>query len=138
MKLLFFAFSLLCSISYAQDFPNPSPQQTSAIPGARFEVVQSPIAAKWTFRLDRYTGRVWQLVKTKADSNAWEETDVYGLAPNLQAKQPRFQIFTSGIAARHTFLIDTSNGRTWVVVQGQFTDLIGQTHETTSWELFGL
>ena len=29
----------------------------------RFEIVQSPLAAKWTFRLDRHTGQVDQLVK---------------------------------------------------------------------------
>ena len=37
----------------------PSHQQTSPISGARVEVLQSTLAAKWTFRLDRYAERVW-------------------------------------------------------------------------------
>ncbi len=36
-------------------------QQTTTPVGARFEIVQSELAAKWTFRLDRFTGRVSQL-----------------------------------------------------------------------------
>jgi hypothetical protein len=91
-------------------------QHSTAPPNARFEIVQSLLAAKWTFRLDRFTGHVAQLVRTKEDDNAWEEMEVTGL-PTLHAPaRPRFQIFTSGLAVKHTFLIDTDIGKTWVVV----------------------
>jgi hypothetical protein len=46
---------------------------------SRFEIIQSPLAARWTFLLDKYTGRVQQLVKTKDDDNAWETMMVIGL-----------------------------------------------------------
>ena len=90
-------------------------QSTSLPPDARFEIIQSPLAAKWTFRLDRFTGRVFQLVKTQEDGVAWQPM------PNSRSPQlsnpmkPRFVIFTSGLAARHTFLVDSYTGQTWIL-----------------------
>jgi hypothetical protein len=92
------------------------PHQSTTLPtNARFEIVQSEVAAKWTFRLDRYTGRVWQLVQTRTNANAWEAMTVLGLPPQVTPAAPRFQIFTSGIAAKYTLLIDNQSGQTWVL-----------------------
>ena len=113
-----------------------SHQQTTAPPGARHEVVQSTLAARWTFRLDRFTGRVWQLVKTQEDQNKWDEMRIYD-RPQLQnPTRPRFQLFSSGLAARHTFLIDTDTGRTWVIVTGKKRDADGTETEYQAWEPF--
>jgi hypothetical protein len=86
--VLFLAFSLPGT---AADIA-PSHQQTSSVPGARFEVLQSTLAAKWTFRLDRYTGRVWHLVRTNDDDNVWEEMPVMDL--NVQASLPLARDFS--------------------------------------------
>jgi len=118
-SVLAIALFATCAIASGQNYPSPSHQKTSSIPGARFEILQSPLVARWTFRLDRYTGRVWQLVRTKEDDNTWEEMQVYELVKPQSATRPRFQLFTSGLAARHTFLLDTDTGRTWVVVTGK-------------------
>ena len=133
---------LVLTLSFAgfpaigQDYPSPSPQQTSANPGARYEVLQSPLAAKWTFRLDRYSGRVWQLVKTKDDDSAWEEMPVYEMAKLASPGRPRFQLFTSGLAARHTFLVDSDSGKTWVLVTGKRTAKDGAEIQVTGWQPF--
>jgi hypothetical protein len=113
-----------------------SHQFTTAPAGARYEIVQSTLAARWTFRLDRFTGRVWQLVRTKDDDNAWEEMRVFE-RPQLQAPtRPRFQLFTSGLAARHTFLLDSDSGRTWVVVTGKRKEQDGTETEYNAWQPF--
>lgn len=122
--------------SWAQDRAAVIHEQTSPVPGARFEVLQSTIAARWTFRLDRYTGRIWQLVKTKEDDNAWEEMPVAGLPQVAATARPRFQLFASGLAARHTFLLDTDTGRTWVVVRGTRRGADGAESEYFAWERF--
>ena len=57
----------------AQDQPNNIHQATIPAADARFEVLQSELAARWTFRLDRFTGRVAQLVKDKNDGHTWED-----------------------------------------------------------------
>jgi hypothetical protein len=114
-----FAVALLalsCSaLTLAQDNPNNVHQQTSTPPNARFEIVQSELVVRLTFRLDRFTGHVSQLVHTKEDAVAWQDTRVIQLPIVSSPSHARFQIFTSGIAGRHTFLIDTETGRTWIV-----------------------
>jgi hypothetical protein len=102
------------SCAYAQG-ADPSPVQTSAPATSRFEIIQSPLAAIWTFLLDKYTGRVQQLVKTKDDDNAWESMMVIGLPKASLEPKVRYQIFTSGLAARHTFLLNVETGQSWVL-----------------------
>ena len=97
----------------AQAQSHGASESSTAPVDARFEVVSSPLAAKWTFRLDRVTGHVGQLVTTNSGDATWEEMPVLGLPPVQTNGRPRFQIFNSGLAARWTFLIDTLTGRTW-------------------------
>ena len=111
--LLFFI--VLCS-TISPAFAQPKIHQTTTPPSdARFEIVQSPLAAKWTFRLDRYTGRVYQLVKTQGDGVAWETMLFLGGPEASKPMRPKFVIFSSGLAARHTFLMDSDTGQTWIL-----------------------
>ena len=52
--ILAFALSLLSGSAAAQS--TSAHQSTTQPTDGRFEIVQSPIAAKWTFRLDRTEG----------------------------------------------------------------------------------
>lgn len=129
-------FSILLLLLSANAFAQQASdvhQQTTPPPGARYEVVQSELAAKLTFRLDRFTGHVAQLVKTSSDDNSWEEMSVVGLMSISASSRPRFQIFTSGLAARHTFLIDTDSGRTWFIATGTKKHSDGTEYEVTEW-----
>ena len=104
--------ALVCCVAAASRTaaqPSDVHQTTQPPSDARYEIVQSELAAKWTFRLDRHTGRIAQLVSTKDEGLAWEDMLMAGLPSMATASKPRFQLFTSGIAARHTFLIDTRN-----------------------------
>jgi hypothetical protein len=136
-KLLVSICLALCGISVvAQDFPAPPSQHTSSIPGARFEVMQSPLAAKWTFRLDKFSGRVWQLVRTEDEDTSWEEMPVYESAKLPTPSRARFQLFTSGLAARHTFLLDTDSGKTWILVTSKRKNKDGAETEIVGWQPF--
>ena len=134
-RVSFLVLFLTCTLSATAADIAPSHQQTSSVPGARFEVLQSTLAAKWTFRLDRYTGRVWQLVRTKDEDNAWEEMPVMDLKVQPSAR-PRFQLFASGLAVRHTFLLDGDTGKTWLVVTGKRKRPDGTEYEYQSWQPF--
>jgi hypothetical protein len=109
-------------------------QHTTAPPGARFEIVQSQRAARWTFRLDRFTGRVSQLVNDAAGDAAWRAMDVSGLPALPSASRPRFQIFTSGLAARDTYLLDTRTGWTWVLSAATTTGADGVERDVVRWD----
>ena len=114
-SLSILAFLAASPITYAQEQSTP-PHAATTIPAlARYEIVQSQLAAKWTFRLDRVCGHVGQLVKTKSDAVTWENMSVIGL-PNCSADgKVRYQIFSSGLAARHTFLMNLDTGKTWIL-----------------------
>lgn len=95
-----------------------APQSTTAPTGSRYEIVQSELAAKWTFRLDKRCGNVSQLVSVKGETSvSWQQTPVVGLPPCSATAGAKYQIFTSGLAARHTFLIDTVTGRSWILAE---------------------
>lgn len=128
LVLSFFATPLL-----AQDNPNNVHHSTTPPPSARFEIVQSELAAKWTFKLDRFAGQIFQLVKTKEDVYSWEKMDVIGLPSVAQATRPRFQLFTSGLAAKFTFLIDTDTGKTWQLATAKERLADGTEQETNFW-----
>lgn len=138
MRILAFVLSLsLCPLALgAQDFPPPPHQQTSPNSGARFEILQSSLAARWTFKLDRYTGRVWQSVRTKEDENAWEEMPVVDLPKAQSTARPKYQLFSSGIAARYTFLLDSDTGKTWTVITGKRKRPDGSEYEFHAWHPF--
>lgn len=134
--VLLVVIAVVCrpALASAQD-SNPASQQTTAPPSARFEIVQSPLSARWTFRLDRYSGEVSMIVSVD-DNVGWEKMMVLGL-PSIQSpSKPRFQIFTSGIAARHTFLLDTETGKSWMVVMTKMKNPDGSESEVNLWQPF--
>lgn len=96
----------------------PGVHQRTATPAdARYEIVQSQLAVKWTFKLDRYTGKVFQLAATEDGEAVWGEMLVWAPPELKSAKEPRFQIFTSGLSASNSFLIDTRTGDTWLLTE---------------------
>jgi hypothetical protein len=131
-SLILFLFS---AIAFAQDTSDIH-QQTVAPTNARFEIVQSELAAKWTFRLDRFSGHVAQLTRTKDGDMTWEDTPVIGLPQISSPLRARFQIFTSGLAAIHTFLIDTVTGRTWQLASDKGKNPDGSDFEAVVWQPF--
>ena len=109
------AISLLVSSASAQSDAANAHQSTTQPADGRFEIVQSPLAARWTFRLDRYTGHVDQLARIEHDEVTWQEMPVRDLPSISNPTKPRFILFTSALAARHTFLMDTETGQTWII-----------------------
>lgn len=104
-------------------------QSTAPSVDSRYEIVQSQLAARWTFRLDRYTGEVMQLLLNEQKENTWHKIAVQDLPKIRNPNRPRFQIFTSGLAARHTFLLDTITGKTWTLIFDSIPTKDGETEE---------
>lgn len=92
---------------------------SSAIADAKFQIVQSPTAARLTIRLNRFTGETDQLVRRPQNQTLhWQRIGFAGQTPYRDAK-PRYVLFISALAARFTFLIDTVSGVTWQLVTGE-------------------
>jgi hypothetical protein len=95
---------------------DPVSHNSSTVGGqARYEIVQSALAARWTFRLDRVCGNVSQVVLTKSETMTFENMLILGLPKCNSDGKIRYQLFTSGIAARHTYLLNTDTGKAWQV-----------------------
>ncbi len=131
---LVLAVSCFTSPILAQDEASDVHQATTPPSGARFEIVQSELAAKWTFRLDRFTGSVSQLVGTKAGAYTWEDMEVAGRAVASPPTHARYQLFTSGLAAKFTFMIDADTGRTWQLTTTTETLADGTTEDDNWWK----
>ncbi len=135
-----FAFAILLALTFSC---SSRAQQTSDIhqhtatpPNARFEIVQSELAAKWTFRLDRFTGHVAQLTRNKDGDNVWEEMQVVEISHGASPMRAHFQVFTSGLAAKHTFMIDTDTGKTWSLATRKGQNDNGTEYEVNLWQPF--
>jgi hypothetical protein len=124
-KYLIFIISLIVmSFSFAEDI---NINQTTSTPiNARYEIIQSTIFARNTFRLDRFTGHVSVLAMTPSEDIIWDNMEIIDLPKIKKANKPRFQIFTSGLAARFTFLIDTETGKTWQQVIDEDSNTLWQ------------
>ena len=124
MKRIFLIFFLLllCRVeTMAQGLQSANHQASTPPSDARFEVIQSGLAAKWTFKLNRVTGDVYQLAMDKKENLVWEKIYVlpHPKGAPITSDKPRFQIFSSGLAAKYTFLLDTQTGATWQIVSSE-------------------
>lgn len=122
--ILVLGFCLMPVLAFAQDATPPSASTT--VPSyARYEIVQSPLLARLTIRLDRITGSTWEFVTTKNGDFAWQ------LIPRVAAKgqtivpgKVNYQLFASGIMAKVTILMNINTGQSWYIAedpkQGEF------------------
>ena len=131
-KLLFIAITSMTSITIAQTRDVNIHTSTTVSNQGRYEIVQSTLAARLTFRLDKFCGNIGQLVTTKTDGVAWEPMVVVGLPKCQSDGKIRYQLFTSGMAARHTYLLNTENGKSWQIR----TIKDSQGNESSAWFLF--
>ena len=93
------------------------PPAGSLVPvDARYEIVQSPINLRDTFRLDRWSGGTAVLLESPDDGSlVWRQIPMDS-PPTATPSKPRFQLSLSGVAAKGTYLIDTATGESWVLV----------------------
>ena len=85
--------------------------------GGQFEIIQSPIARKFTFKLDKYGGYVWQLVLANDNSFAWQPVAILNMyqkyPDNDKNKDITYQFFMGGASVQDCFLMNIKTGDTW-------------------------
>ncbi len=116
-KLLFFLSITVClaSVSFAQD--DSSTVATKVGEGVgRFEIIQVPRDSRTTFRLDKFSGRIYRLgdcpkVDVIGSQKCWKEMIVVDLPAGLAAR-PRYQIVINGLL-KMIMLLQVETGQTW-------------------------
>ncbi|MDR2907808.1 MAG: hypothetical protein LBU91_07460 [Bacteroidales bacterium] len=107
-----------------------SSNQTTSLCGGRWEFFMSEIAARVSLKIDKFTGDVYQLVKQKDETDAWvlviKESSRFDIK-----KQDciNYQLFSSGLGVRHTFLLNTNSGFTWRLVEDRKGNYVFQVIE---------
>ena len=114
-KALILVVSILATVhAYAQSDYYTS--KSTSLEIGRYEIVASDIVARLTFKVDKYTGEVYQLVQDSDGQLLWEIMyKLEGCADVQKEGQINYQLFTSGKAVRYTFLMNINTGTTWVL-----------------------
>lgn len=117
MMMLFF----INILGFSQNDTYSSLQTTM---DGRYEIIQSPIARKLTFKIDKVEGNVWQLVQTSSGGVAWQTIHVaLIIADDKEANSNNYRFFFSGIALKDCFIYNVKTGRCWVLVESSNKEL---------------
>jgi hypothetical protein len=130
-KILIVIFAIFSSSVFSQSKDVKIHSSSAVSNQARYEIIQSTLAARFTFKVDKVCGNIFQLTATKNDDLIWEQMLVVKLPNCTNDGKIRYQLFLSGLAARHTFLMNTDNGKTWQI--RSFTNKSG--NEDSAWFL---
>lgn len=91
----------------------------SSVPvDARFEILQRPWAHEWTYKLDKFTGKVWVLGQDEHQISVWIEMPVEGREEPNNPKTISYQIYVPHTPSKQSLLLNIKNGNTWRLVDG--------------------
>ena len=109
------AMLVLAATSASAQLETKTSQRTQPPPDARYEILQSDFVNVFTFRIDRFTGETAQLVLQDDSTLTWQAIQKlpHPLTDTTIPGRANYQVFTSGIARRYTFLINVNTGATW-------------------------
>ena len=91
--------------------------QTTSLCGGRWEFFMSEIAVRVSLKIDKYTGDVYQLVRRTDETLTWEIVPKEISYKDIKKQDViNYQLFSSGLGIRYTYLLNTNSGLTWQLV----------------------
>ena len=92
--------------------------QATSLVGGLYEIIMSDVALRNSFKVDKFLGQVYLLVKKKDGGITWEKMikDVAFNNPIFPDKI-NYQLYMSGISIKYTFLINVNSGVIWQLVE---------------------
>lgn len=124
MKQIILLFTLFLFSLTSSAIENQQAVKTST-EGGRYELVQSEIARRYFFKLDKFTGDVYQLVVKRNGDKTWEKMMVVGLSiDTIKENTINFQIFMGGTAISDCFMINIHTGSTYLLYKDPDTDIL--------------
>ncbi|MGE0353539.1 MAG: hypothetical protein AB7I33_00490 [Gemmatimonadales bacterium] len=108
------ALILITPLAAQRDWHAPQVQSTP-VESARFQILQSELVLRSTYRLDRWRGDVWELILQDDGRFSWRAVErLPHTVPDTRVEgRPNYQMFLSGLANSFTFLLNTNTGATW-------------------------
>ncbi|HMT75149.1 MAG TPA: hypothetical protein PKA77_13840 [Chitinophagaceae bacterium] len=85
----------------------------------RYSIIQSTLAAKGTYKLDSYTGDVYQMVLSSNGNETWDKLlrQPHSILDTQFDNSTNYTLFLSPLAMRFTYLMNVNTGATWQLVQ---------------------
>ena len=123
MLALFIIFSL--PVFSQEEFQFSTNQKTEIPLDARFELIQSTLAAKGTYKFDRFKGDVYVFVVREDSTNTWEKMvrEENFMDFGQTKDHVNYQLFLSGLAFKFSFLMNIRTGLVWQLVSKSNGDL---------------
>lgn len=113
---------MFCMMTLMLNAQRSNSSVKTSVEGGRWEIVQSEIARRDTYKLDKYKGDVYQLVKKSNGENTWQKLYRIGETyDKIEDGKINFQLFISGITVQDQFLINIHTGQTWCVYEDSKT-----------------
>jgi hypothetical protein len=101
--------------AYSQELNGSN--QTTSLCGGRWEFFMSDIAVRLTFKVDKFSGDVFQLIQLTDNSLSWKLIKREKSSKDIQKEDGvNYQLFSSGQGILHTYLLNTNSGLTWQLV----------------------
>lgn len=119
MKKRIIFIVMLLSLSLQSWTQESNRHQISDVPPtSRYEIVQSELGVKTTLKIDKFLGHVYLLVKDSNDRLTWQLMDVEKQSNDTSIPgEVNYQVFTSGLGMRFTFLLNVHSGITWQLAE---------------------
>lgn len=86
--------------------------------GGPYEIVQSRLNIRDTFRLNRTTGQTWILHGANDSNLNW-----FAIPPVASSAGP-YSMSLSTVAAKNTFLLNERTGETWILLTSEKTQYV--------------
>lgn len=115
---ILYSKSLSISSAFSGDSYLEYKSQATSLVGGRYEIIMSDVVLKHSFKVDKFLGQVYLLVKKEDGGITWEKMikDVAFNNPILSDKI-NYQLYMSGISIKYTFLINVNSGAVWQLVE---------------------
>lgn len=128
-KSLIIALMLFCITPLFAD--NTQVPVSTSTESGRFEFIQSTIARRVSLLLDKYTGKVWQMVQISSQGDV-------GFAPipkdvpstDVKSEKINYQLYLGGTALKDCFLLNINTGEIWQLVEDRDENISFQKIQT--------
>lgn len=121
--LILFLLALPTQMLWAADDVTSQMPVSTDMGHGRYEYIGSTIARKGSFLVDKYEGKVWQVVKRGGDADDILFQQVYvEKTADSPSDSIRYQLYMGGMMFRDCFLVNIYTGEVWVYTKLRGTE----------------
>nr|WP_199001864.1 hypothetical protein [Flavobacterium sp. ASV13] len=111
---------IFITLSFSAFSQQNGTNQATSLCNGHWEFFMSDVAAKYTFKVDKFTGDVYQFVQKEDKTYTWQFIEKETSNRDIVKQDSiNYQLFSSGLGIRFTFLLNINSGLTWQLVRDE-------------------